>query len=89
MNNFLSNSLNLLGLAWWVEISTEGPNCLYYFGPFESVEIAEAHQAGYIEDLRNEGAQNIVAQMKRCKPKELTIMNEPEPEMGGSVALSL
>jgi hypothetical protein len=85
MKNFLSSSLNLFGLAWWVEIATEGPNCLYYFGPFESAEIAAAHQAGYIEDLSNEGAYNIVAQVKRCKPKELTILNEPESAIGAVV----
>jgi hypothetical protein len=87
MKNLLSSSLNLLGLAWWVEISTEGPNCLYYFGPFESAEVAEAHHAGYVEDLTNEGAYNIVVQVKRCKPKELTVIREPEPVIG-SVAFS-
>jgi hypothetical protein len=85
MKNFLSSSLNLFGLAWWVEIATEEPNCLYYFGPFETAEMAEAHQAGYIEDLSNEGAYNIVVQVKRCKPRELTILKEPEAAIGAVV----
>jgi Domain of unknown function (DUF1816) len=81
MNDFLSNSLNLLGLAWWVEVTTDSPRCTYYFGPFESAEVADLHHSGYIEDLAEEGAQNIVWQIRRCKPKELTVNQEPETAM--------
>ena len=59
-------------LAWWIEIYTDFPRCLYYFGPFESVEEAESNEADYLEDLRQEGAENILAQIKECQPINLT-----------------
>lgn len=61
-----------LALPWWVEISTTHPNCLYYFGPFDSREEALDNQAGYVEDLRGEGAQNITLYVKQCQPQILT-----------------
>jgi hypothetical protein len=76
MNEFLTNILSSLGLAWWVEITTDSPRCVYYFGPFPSAQTAQAHQNGYIEDLEQEGAQNITVQVKRCKPQNLTVYDE-------------
>lgn len=76
MNEFLTNILSSLGLAWWVEITTDSPRCVYYFGPFPSAKVAYEHQGGYIEDLEQEGAQNIVVYVKRCKPKDLTVYDE-------------
>ena len=76
MNELVTNLLNALGLAWWVEITTDSPRCLYYFGPFMSVGEAKAHQGGYVQDLEQEGAQNIVVKVKRCKPTSLTIYDE-------------
>ncbi|NJO43732.1 MAG: DUF1816 domain-containing protein [Cyanobacteria bacterium CRU_2_1] len=72
--------LEFLGLAWWVEIVTEAPSCIYYFGPFVSVEEAKAAQAGYIEDLEREGAKGIKVAIKRCKPKKLTVFDEEAEE---------
>lgn len=65
-----------LRLPWWLEIITASPHCVYYFGPFPSSKKAELAQAGYIEDLMEEGAQGITAQVKRCKPIDLTIFEE-------------
>ncbi|PSB13514.1 hypothetical protein C7B76_19535 [filamentous cyanobacterium CCP2] len=65
--------LEFFGLAWWVEVSTETPNCTYYFGPFLTAKDAHAAQSGYLEDLEYEGAKGIRVEVKRCKPKELTI----------------
>lgn len=76
MNEFLANLLRAAGLAWWVEITTDNPQCVYYFGPFLSQKESQAHQAGYIEDLEKEGATNIKVQVKRCKPSKLTIYDE-------------
>jgi hypothetical protein len=59
-------------LAWWLEVYTDFPRCLYYFGPFDSAAEAESHQADYLEDLRQEGAENILAQIKQCQPFTLT-----------------
>lgn len=76
MQHLLTDSLNAVGLAWWVEIKTENPTCLYYFGPFSREASAEQHKPGYIEDLENEGAQRIQTVIKRCKPTELTVFDE-------------
>lgn len=74
----LANIFNLLGLAWWVEITTTQPRCIYYFGPFTSAGEAHKAKPGYIEDLEQEGAEDIQATVKRCKPKDLTVFDEPE-----------
>ncbi|NCO75680.1 MAG: DUF1816 domain-containing protein [Cyanobacteria bacterium] len=76
MKELLIRILDLFGLACWVEISTEIPRCIYYFGPFLTLKEAKSTQDGYIEDLTEEGAKNIVVTVKRCKPKELTIFDD-------------
>jgi len=76
--------LNKLGLAWWIEVATGSPRCTYYFGPFSSVGEANAAQAGYVEDLEKEGAQEIVVDVKRCRPGQLTI-EEPASPSGSLV----
>ncbi len=68
-----TNTLDLLGQAWWIEISTTQPKCTYYFGPFADGKEAELAMQGYIEDLESESAQGIQALIKRCKPERLTI----------------
>jgi Domain of unknown function (DUF1816) len=65
--------LDFVGQAWWVEVSTDRPKCVYYFGPFADASAAELAVAGYVEDLEGEFAQGIEAQIKRCKPDRLTI----------------
>jgi len=59
-------------LAWWLEVYTDFPRCLYYFGPFDSAAEAESNQADYLEDLHQEGAEGILAQIKQCRPLNLT-----------------
>jgi Domain of unknown function (DUF1816) len=68
-----TNALDLVGQAWWVEIATADPKCVYYFGPFANAQMANLAQAGYIADLQSEQAQIIQVQVKRCKPSQLTI----------------
>ena len=70
--------LNFLGLAYWVEMITETPQCTYYFGPFVTKKSARVSCGGYLEDLRSEGAQDIQVIVKRCKPNDLTIFNKNE-----------
>ena len=76
MKEFLTNLLNFLGFAWWIEIVTANPRCTYYFGPFLSAKEAEAQKDGYMEDLEGEGAQGIKFEILRCKPRELTVEEE-------------
>ncbi len=74
MKSFLSNLFSLFSNPWWVEISTSQPRCLYYFGPFDTEAEAIQHQGGYIEDLEQEGAQQINVIIKSCpEPAHLTV----------------
>jgi hypothetical protein len=78
MNNLLLKFAEILGLAYWIEIKTEIPKCIYYFGPFLTQAEAENHQSGYVEDLKGEGAINIQLDIKQTKPKQLTIFDEAD-----------
>lgn len=78
MNDFWLDTLEFLGLAWWVEITTESPNCIYYFGPYGSSSQAKAAQSGFVADLEQEGARTIKVNIKRCKPTQLTVFDESD-----------
>lgn len=78
VKDLLLNVVRFFGLAFWIEIVTDKPNCTYYFGPFLSRGEAQMAEGGYVEDLREEGVQQLEVTVKRCKPQELTIFNEPE-----------
>ncbi|MEM7773303.1 MAG: DUF1816 domain-containing protein [Cyanobacteria bacterium P01_E01_bin.6] len=65
--------LQALGLAWWVEVKTELPHCVYYFGPFSSSSEAETAKPGYVEDLERENAEGVIASVRRGKPNSLTV----------------
>ncbi|MBE9165993.1 DUF1816 domain-containing protein [Pleurocapsales cyanobacterium LEGE 06147] len=69
-------NLNRQGLTWWVEIQTNIPRCIYYFGPFESAKEARLSQVGYLEDLLEEKARGITVEIKQCQPENLTIFEE-------------
>jgi hypothetical protein len=88
MQEFFTSLANVLGLAWWVEISTDVPRCTYYFGPFLTVDEAEAAKPGYVEDLQEEAAKGIVAVTKRCKPAQLTVYEDDLGKLPGKVTPS-
>jgi hypothetical protein len=71
-----------LGLAWWIEIITLNPRCIYYFGPFISFKEAKFSQSGYLEDLKEENAVIIGVKINQCQPKTLTIFVEEDSETG-------
>jgi len=73
MKEILTKVFNFLGLAYWVEIVTNKPQCTYYFGPFLNRAEAKIARSGYIEDLQNEGAREIKVAIGRFKPNNLTI----------------
>lgn len=75
---FVSKPRHPKELSWWVEVNTENPHCTYYFGPFENSEEANFAQYGYVEDLQQEGAKNIIVEVKQCQPKALTTCKEKE-----------
>lgn len=76
----LVSGLTQLGWAWWVEIVTEQPKCIYYFGPFVGAKEAQFSQAGYIEDLEQESAQVTAIRLRRGRPRELTIIAQEGQE---------
>ena len=61
---------------WWVKIVTQVPDCLYYFGPFDSAQEAQRHQSGYLEDLEEEGSFGFTVQIQQCQPQQLTVFEE-------------
>lgn len=73
MQQFLSREAEQLELGWWVVIATTKPDCTYYFGSFSSPQEAKFHTYGYIEDLKQEGSQEIAVEIKYCQPEALTI----------------
>jgi hypothetical protein len=71
-----TDTLEKIGRAWWVEVITRIPTCTYYFGPFPDAKMALLAQSGYIEDLEQEAAQEIVVNIKCCQPQQLTISED-------------
>ena len=68
---------------YWVEIKTNNPTCIYYFGHFDHPLAAKLMQQGYIKDLLDEGAIVVSVKIKRCKPEQLTII-QAEKEASSS-----
>ncbi|HEY9893205.1 MAG TPA: DUF1816 domain-containing protein [Candidatus Sericytochromatia bacterium] len=73
---FFTDYLQKMGIAWWVEIITETPKCIYYFGPFVSSYEAESSSSSYIKDLEQEAAEIIAVDIKRGQPRKLTIFED-------------
>ena len=63
-------------IPYWVKIRTAQPKCIYYFGPFDNPQEAKLNQNGYVEDLIGEQASGIYVEIKKCKPKTLTVYEE-------------
>ena len=61
---------------YWIEITTDRPHCIYYFGDFASYREAKKMEKGYVEDLVAEQASGITTKIKRCSPTNLTITEE-------------
>ena len=78
MKKLVTEIVDYLGMAYWTEITTDNPGCIYYFGPFLSKQEASSAQNGYIEDLNSEEAEGIKVAIKRCQPKQLTIFDESD-----------
>lgn len=59
-------------LDWWIQVSMQSPSSVMYFGPFDTHKEAESKLAGYVEDLLQEGATDMVVDIQRCHPETLT-----------------
>ena len=65
---------NKLGLAWWAKVETQSPEVTYWFGPFLTKRSLKGNLNSFIEDLNNEGSNDIKHTLIRCKRSEpLTI----------------
>ena len=70
----IRNFGNKLGLAWWAKIETDQPSATYWFGPFITKRSLNENISSFIEDLTEEGSENINYSLVRCKKEEpLTI----------------
>lgn len=79
--------------AWWVEVKTAEPACTYYFGPFDIEQEAALAKQGYTDDLEQEGAKVIAADVIALSepPQQLTVYEEgmdgaapdPKPAFSG------
>lgn len=76
MKEILISLLDSFGLAHWVKIVSENPQCTYYFGPFLTSDEAREAQSGYVEDLIGEGARVDKLEIRRCKPQNLTVYDD-------------
>ena len=76
--------LGNMGVAVWIEITTQSPQCTYFFGPFVSASEAELEKSGYIEDLEAEGAFGISVEIKRCNPEKLTVFDDNKDTVTGA-----
>lgn len=61
---------------WWIEVKTDRPACIYYFGPYGDKQEAVVNQQGFVEDLRSENAIGIGTTITRAQPEQLTIVRE-------------
>ncbi|MEQ8384004.1 MAG: DUF1816 domain-containing protein [Coleofasciculus sp. A1-SPW-01] len=68
--------LSKLGLAYWLEVITDHPWCVYYFGPFGTIQEAESSQHGYLHDLLEESAHPMSVTIKQFCPHTLTISED-------------
>lgn len=60
-------------LAWWLEVGTLNPLCIYYFGPFEMEQEVDQSKQGFLQDLMNDKSIIIFARRNFCQPRQLTI----------------
>lgn len=61
---------------WWIKVMTAYPSCTYYFGPFDTAQEAYYHQAEYLQDIQEEGAEGISTIIEKGHPHQLTIFDE-------------
>ena len=66
----IRNFGNKLGLARWAKIETDQPSITYWFGPFITKRSLNEHIPSFIQDLTDEGSENIKYSLVRCKKEE-------------------
>ena len=66
----IRNFGNKLGLAWWAKIQTENPIATYWYGPFLTKRSLKENLVSFIEDLKEEGSEDVRHTIVRCKKDE-------------------
>ena len=61
---------NRLGLAWWVRVETKDPSVTYWFGPFLSKRTVHGRLPLFLDDLIEEGSQDIDHRLIRTRKVE-------------------
>jgi Domain of unknown function (DUF1816) len=90
MKDFFISMLEKLGMAFWIEVSTEVPRCIYYFGPFLSRSEADEAKPGFEQDLIEEGAFGIKSMVfQRSTPDLLTLELDEYPASHSSLGSKL
>ena len=66
----IRNFGNKLGLAWWAKIETKNPNAIYWYGPFLTKRSLKENMFSFVQDLSDEGSEDIKHTLVRCKKEE-------------------
>lgn len=60
-------------LGWWLQVDTQNPIGIRYFGPFRSQEEAESLKYKYCLDLTHDHIRVLDCRAKFCQPRQLVI----------------
>ena len=66
----IRNLGNKLGLAWWAKVETDTPSATYWYGPFITKRSLNKNLENFLNDLSEEGPENIKHSIMRCKKEE-------------------
>ena len=66
----IRNFGNKLGLAFWAKVETVNPNATYWYGPFLTKRSLNKNLEKFLNDLSEEGYEDIKHSIVRCKKKE-------------------
>ena len=56
---------NGMGLAWWARVQTQGPDAVYWFGPFLRRTTLETALVPFLADLHAESPASVEHQLVR------------------------
>ncbi len=66
----IRNLGNKLGLAWWAKVETKAPNATYWYGPFLTKRSLRKKLKDFLNDLKEEGSEDIKHSIIRCNKEE-------------------
>ena len=66
----IRNFGNKLGLAWWAKVDTGKPSATYWYGPFLTKRSLTENLENFLNDLSEEGSEDIKHSIVRCNKEE-------------------